>query len=255
MTISRDRLHRFLDALLRPEEFADYGPNGLQVEGRTEINRVAFAVSATARSAADAVAFGADALVVHHGLFWKFHGPRPLVGPFARRVFPLVRNEINLFAYHLPLDAHPEVGNAATLGHKLGLVEHAPFGDYQGCPTGVRGLLAAPTSARVLRERLVTVLDHPVLLSSPDETRIIRSLGIITGGAHGDWALAVQQGLDAYLTGEMREHDWHEAQEAGVHLFAGGHHATERFGIQALMERVRMELALECIFLPSDNPA
>jgi dinuclear metal center YbgI/SA1388 family protein len=253
--VMRDDLDAFLKELLNPEGFKDYGPNGLQIEGSDRIARIGFAVSATAHSVSAAVERNAQALIVHHGLFWKFHGPRTLVGPFAQRVFPLVRNHINLFAYHLPLDAHPDVGNAATLGRAVGLAGQQPFGDYQGCPTGVKGVFVEPLSAVALRDRLSEVLDHPVLFATPDQSMTVRSAGIITGGANRDWPLALHEGLDAYITGEMSEHDWHEAQEAGIHMYAGGHNATECLGIQALMERVRNAFDVECFFVPSDNPA
>jgi dinuclear metal center YbgI/SA1388 family protein len=255
MSTTRYALHRFLTELLKPQDFSDYCPNGLQIEGAETIDRIAFAVSATAHSAFQTAGGHAQALIVHHGLFWKFHGPKTLTGPFARRVFPLVRNHINLFAYHLPLDAHPEVGNAASLARILELVELKPFGDHEGSPTGVRGRLPEPMSAAEFRERLSEVLDHPVLLASPEEHILVRSAGIITGGASRDWPLALKDGLDAYITGEMSEHDWHESREAGLHMYAGGHNATERFGIQALMERVQENFDVECFFIPSDNPA
>ena len=254
-TTSRAELERFLTELLDPASFADYGPNGLQIEGAGEIGRIAFAVSATAHSAAMAAQQRAQALIVHHGLFWQFHGARTLTGPFARRVIPLVRQHINLFAYHLPLDAHPEIGNAAQLGRRIGLTEFDAFGNHQGRPTGISGRLTEPLSAAALRARLQATLDHPVLLATPDEQLPIRSVGIITGGANSGWKEAVAAGLDAYVTGEMSEHDWHEAREAGIHMFAGGHHATEQFGIQALMARVRDAFALDCFYIPSDNPA
>jgi len=255
MTVSRQTLQDFFDHLLTPRSFQDYCPNGLQVEGCDDISRVAFAVSATADSVGKAVAGGAQALVVHHGLFWKFHGARTLTGPFARRVFPLVQQGVNLYAYHLPLDAHPEVGNAAVLGQRLGLGQQQPFGDYQGMPTGVQGWLAQPVTASALRASLREILDHEILLASPDESALIRSIGIITGGANSEWKQAARLGLDAYITGEMSEHDWHESQEAGIHFFAGGHHATERFGVQALMGRVQEALGVECFFIDSENPA
>jgi dinuclear metal center YbgI/SA1388 family protein len=255
MPVTRAELDAFLDDLLSPGSFGDYGPNGLQIEGTDEIARIAFAVSATARSVALSVKGRAQALIVHHGLFWTFHGPKTLTGPFARRVFPLVRNAINLYAYHLPLDAHPVVGNAAQLGLKIGLQEFQPFGDHQGCPTGIRGQLTGPMTAAGLQERLAMLLDHAVLLASPDSSQAIRSVGIITGGANRDWVLAKRAGLDAYITGEMSEHDWHEAQEAGVHMYAGGHNATEQFGIQALMAEIGARLEVQCFFIPSENPA
>lgn len=255
MAIPRPRLTRYLDELLAPESFADYGPNGLQIEGSEEIARIAFAVSATAESARIAAERDAQALIVHHGLFWTFHGPRTLTGSFARRVFPLVRNRINLYAYHLPLDAHPLVGNAAQLGRRIGLQDFQPFGDHQGRPTGIRGVFGDPLPAAALRERLQGVLDHPVLLASPDPAAPITSAGIITGGANRDWVLALRERLDAYITGEISEHDWHEAREAGIHMFAGGHHATEQFGVQALMAEIGERFAVDCFYIPSDNPA
>ncbi|CAL1239895.1 Nif3-like dinuclear metal center hexameric protein [Candidatus Methylocalor cossyra] len=255
MSTSRFALQRFLTDLLRPQDFTDYGPNGLQIEGAETIERIAFAVSATAQSALLAAEGRAQALIVHHGLFWNSQGPRPLTGPFARRVFPLVRNHINLFAYHLPLDAHPEVGNAARLAHALEMVELKPFGDPGGQPLGMRGQLPEPMTALALRDRLATVLEHPVLMASPEEHALVRSAGIITGGANRHWPLALEAGLDAYITGEMSEHDWHESREAGLHMYAGGHNATERFGIQALMEKVRSAFEVECFFIASDNPA
>lgn len=255
MTTLRDNLTRFLDDLMTPDAFADYGPNGLQVEGGQTIERIAFAVSATRDSIEYAAAQGADALIVHHGLLWKFHGVRPLVGPYARRLAALFRNEISLYAFHLPLDAHPEFGNAAEIARRIGMPCWSPFGDYHGSPTGVQGALGDPMSVRQLARKLKEVLDHEVVVASPDLAAEIHRVGIITGGANSGWQEASRAGLDAYITGEISEHDWHDAQEAGIHMFAGGHYATEQFGIQALMMQVARTLPVEVLFIPSDNPA
>ena len=255
MAISCSSLQKFLNNLLSPDSFCDYCPNGLQIEGRKQICKIAFAVSATRDSVDQACAWQADALVVHHGLFWKFHGARTLTGPFARRVAPLIKRDVNLFAYHLPLDAQPEIGNAASLGRLLGVQNQQPFGDYKGSPTGIRGVFSSPLSASQLKQKLAQLLAHSIILASPDDQQIIRSIGIITGGANSDWQLALQEGLDAYLTGEISEHDWHESQEHGIHMFAGGHHATEKFGIQALMQKTQDQFAVECCYIDSDNPA
>lgn len=255
MSLTRDGLNAYFDELLKPGEFKDYGPNGLQIEGAETIRRIAFAVSATAESVRLAVEQDAQALVVHHGLFWSFHGPQTLTGPFARRVLPLVRQNINLFAYHLPLDAHLEIGNAACLARRLGLTGVTSFGDHQGCPTGVRATCPEPLDALSLKARLAALLGHDVLMAAADPRQPVRSMGIITGGANRDWKLAQQADLDAYLTGEMSEHDWHESQEAGMVMYAGGHNATEQFGIQALLDRVQEQFGVECRFLPSANPA
>ncbi len=255
MKTTRKELQDFFTQLLTPEEFTDYGPNGLQIEGRDEIKKIAFAVSATIDSATMAAEEKADALVVHHGLFWRFHGTRSLTGPFSKRVFPLVRNEINLFGYHLPLDAHAEVGNAATLAAKLGINSHLPFGDYKGSPTGRKGTFDTPIKASELKSRLEKATGRKALLATPDENKLVKSVGIITGGANSEWVCAMKDGLDAYITGEMSEHDWHESREAGVHMLAGGHHATEQFGIQALMDQVQRTFEVECFYIDSNNPA
>ena len=255
MTISRQQLSDFFNALLKPEEFADYGPNGLQIEGAQQICKIAFAVSATRHSVEQAVGQKADALVVHHGLFWKFHGARTLTGPFAKRIFPLINNNINLYGYHLPLDAHEEVGNAAVLGNLIDCRQHQPFGDYKGSPTGIKGILGTPVSAKKLQQKLEQVLHHSVILATGDENEMISSLGIITGGANSEWYAAHKENLDAYITGEISEHDWHESREAGIHMFAGGHNATEQFGIQALMQKTQGQFDVECFYIASKNPA
>ncbi|MGZ4980941.1 MAG: Nif3-like dinuclear metal center hexameric protein [Methylobacter sp.] len=253
--ISRAQLNHYYQAMLRPETYADYCPNGLQIEGGEHIERIAFAVSATRDSIQQAVENKANALVVHHGLFWTFHGAKPLTGTFAQRIFPLVKNNINLFGYHLPLDGHPDIGNAATLGEMIDCCQQQPFGDYKGCTTGIQGILEQPLTAIELQQKLAAVLKHNVILATPDSSALIRSVGIITGGANSEWCLAEKERLDAYITGEISEHDWHESQEAGIHMFAGGHNATEQFGIQALMEKTRQQFAVECFFIDSENPA
>lgn len=253
--ITRQQLNDYYQVLLRPETYADYCPNGLQIEGAEPIERIAFAVSATRDSINQAVENKADALVVHHGLFWTFHGAKPLTGAFAQRIFPLVKNNINLFGYHLPLDGHPDIGNAATLGQMIDCRQQQPFGDYKGSATGIKGVLEQPLTAAALQQKLETVLKHNVILATHDNNALIRSIGIITGGANSEWRLAEKQQLDAYITGEISEHDWHESREAGIHMFAGGHNATEQFGIQALMDKTRQQFAVECFFIDSENPA
>lgn len=255
MSLARKELTEYLNNLLRPQDYNDYCPNGLQIDGREIVSRIAFAVSATRDSITKAMEWGADTLIVHHGLFWKFHGTRTLTGPFGKRVLPLVRNEINLYGYHLPLDAHLEVGNAAGVASLIGLGHWEPFGDHKGSPTGVMGMLPEGVTAEVLRMQLQKHLDHEIILASPNEQEEIRSVGIITGGANSDWLAAYDAGLDAYITGEISEHDWHESQEYGIHMFAGGHNATEQFGVQNLMKKVEDEFGLTCKYIPSENPA
>jgi dinuclear metal center YbgI/SA1388 family protein len=255
MSIKRHELETYFRKLLTPENFEDYAPNGLQVEGKENLSRIAFAVSATQDSIARALEWGADALVVHHGIFWKHQGARTITGAWGERVKSLVKSEMNLFGYHLPLDAHPEIGNAVSLGSVMGLKDLSPFALYKRQPMGAKGKFPSPISAADLKLKLEKILNHPVILATPDENRPIASLGIITGGANNEWAEALKDGLDAYLTGEISEYNWHDAQEAGIHYFAGGHHATEKFGIQALMKKVQADLKVECQFFDSRNPA
>lgn len=250
-------LEAYFKNLLHPELFDDYCPNGLQIEGRDEIKKIVFAVSATRESAEYAAKMKADALVVHHGVFWKFHGTRTLTGPFAKRLFPLIKNDINLFGYHLPLDGHVEIGNAASLAKLIGLSNLSSFGLYKGSSTGIMGELQSAIKGEELKSILEEKLKHSVLYSNPIDTGgSIKKIGIITGGANSEWREAKRLGLDAYITGEMSEHDYHESRESGIHMFAGGHNATEKFGILALMNLIQKEFpTLECHFLDSSNPA
>lgn len=256
-TIQRKDFENYLNDFLNISLFQDYGPNGLQIQGKEEIQKIAFAVSATRDSIEKACSWGADALVVHHGLFWKFHGAKTLTGAFKKRVFPLVKNDINLFGYHLPLDAHKEIGNAAQIAKRLKLENQSSFGEYKKAPLGIKGDFPKPWEPEKLRSHLEEILGHSILHSSPGVEKI-KSMGIITGGANSEWALCLGEGLDSYLTGEMSEHDWNEAKESGIHFFAGGHHATERFGIMALKEHIEEifgVLPKKTLFIDSENPA
>ncbi|MBL7666049.1 MAG: Nif3-like dinuclear metal center hexameric protein [Bacteriovoracaceae bacterium] len=252
--VKRTELDKYLSELLETRDFKDYCPNGLQVEGKDEIKKVAFSVSATIDSITQAQNFGADALIVHHGLFWSYQSGKTITGPFHKRIAPLIKNEMNLFAYHLPLDAHLELGNAAGIANKLGLTKLKPFGDHKGSPTGVQGTFKKAITPAELEAQLTTLLNHKITYAGPTNSKI-QSLGIITGGANNDWPMALQAGLDAYLTGEISEYNWHDAQEAGIHYFAGGHHATERFGVQNLMEHLQTKFKIKCLFIDSANPA
>ena len=256
MSLHQNDLLQYFNKLMTPQYFEDYAPNGLQIEGKSEIKRLAFAVSATQDSIKKAIDWGAQGLVVHHGIFWKYQGPRTVTGAWGERLKLCVKNDLNLFAYHLPLDAHAEFGNAVALANHLGMKNLAPFALYKKQPMGAKGILNHPLPAKDLKAKLEQVLNHPVIIATPDENKIIKSIGIITGGANNDWVKAMEDGLDAYLTGEISEYNWHDAKEAGIHYFAGGHHATEKFGIQALMEKVKNDYpVLEVQYFDSLNPA
>ena len=252
--VERKELTNYLNNLLDIQRFSDYGPNGLQIEGNKQIKKVGLAVSATKASIEKAITENVDALVVHHGLFWKFHGTRTLKGPFGHRVLSLARANINLYGFHLPLDAHLEHGNAASLAKHLDVSIEGEFGDHEGAPTGVHVRFNKPIAPSELSQKLEQVLNHSVI-HAPGRAEKISSMGIITGGANRDWIMAKKANLDAYLTGEISEHDWHEASEAGIHYFAGGHNATEQFGVLSLKEVIEEKFNLECVYFPSDNPA
>lgn len=256
MTQSRTNIESYLNQLLTPSLFEDYAPNGLQIEGKTQLKRLAFAVSATQDSIKKAIQWNADALIVHHGIFWKHQGARTVTGGWGERVKLCVKHDLNLMGYHLPLDANAEVGNAVALGKEIGLTNLSPFALYKRQPMGAKGEFATPLSAKDLKQKLANVLNHQVILATPDENKIIKSMGIITGGANNEWPEAMKEGLDAYLTGEISEYNWHDCIEAGIHYFAGGHHATERFGILALMKKMKTDFAdLDVEFFDSENPA
>lgn len=258
MSINQSELDKYLADLLQIHDYQDYGPNGLQIEGKKEIKKIAFAVSATIESIKEAIKLKADALVVHHGLFWRYQGPKTITGVFAKRIKPLIENNINLFAYHLPLDAHLEIGNAAEVAKLINLTKLIPFGDYKGMPLGVKGTFAKPIKPLALKKLLKEKLNHEIILGSPDENAELKTMGIITGGANNEWTAALNERLDSYLTGEISEYNWHDSIEAGIHYFAGGHHATERFGVQALADCIKKEFSkkeLSTVFIDSPNPA
>ena len=252
--MNKQELTKYLNKYLDIYRYKDYGPNGLQVDGKETIKKVGFAVSATIDSIKQVVDWGGDALIVHHGLFWKFHGARAIKGPHGERVKALVKNEINLFGYHLPLDGHPEVGNAASIAKLLDAKITGGFGEEDDCPIGVAIEFSNPLSGAELKSKLEDKLNHSVIHADV-QGRKISTMGIITGGANGQWRIADKKGLDSYLTGEISEHDWHDAKEAGIHFFAGGHNATEQFGVQSLMGHLEEKFQLECCYFPSDNPA
>ncbi len=254
--ITIQELSTFLNNYLSIHQFKDYGPNGLQVEGKKAISKIAYAVSADLETIQEVVKLKADVLIVHHGLFWRGQ-EKTLTGAFGKRVKLLMQHDISLIGHHLPLDAHPKAGNAASIAKKINLTSLAPFGEPQKMPLGVKGVFKKPLSQEQLKEKLAAILQHEVLLAPPfnDPHKKIKSLGIITGGASGYWKLAKEQNLDAFLTGELREYDWYDAREADVALFAGGHSATEQFGVQELKKIIEEKYQVKGIYISNNNPA
>jgi dinuclear metal center YbgI/SA1388 family protein len=248
---SRNDFEQSLQALLQPDNFTDYGPNGLQVEGVAEVRRVASGVTASRAFIEQAIAWGADTLLVHHGLFWRGQDGR-LTGWLAERVRLLMAARVNLFAYHLPLDAHAELGNNAQLALRLGLQADSRFGEQA---LGFCGPAAAgSTTVQSLAERLSEVLGRQPLVL-PGDGRPLRRVAWCTGGAQGYFESAVVAGADAFLTGEVSEPQAHLARETGVAYLACGHHATERYGAPAVAARLAAQWGLEHRFIDVDNPA
>jgi dinuclear metal center YbgI/SA1388 family protein len=251
-TVSRDALVSHLDQYL-DSRGRDYGPNGLQVEGREEIRKIVTGVSACQELFARAREAGADAVLVHHGLFWEGM-PRTLTGFQYRRVAELIRGEMSLIAYHLPLDRNLEVGNNAVAGRQLGLRRIEPFGEHDGLPLGVKGLFPEAVPAEELVERCRKVYGQEPLayLAGPES---ISTLGIISGGGQREFYSAISEGLDAYITGEVTEWVMNVARETRTHYLAAGHYATERLGVRALGEHLAERFGIEVEFIDVPNPA
>jgi dinuclear metal center YbgI/SA1388 family protein len=248
-----DELIGHMDDLLDPGAFQDSGPNGLQVPGRTDIQRVVSGVSAHRELIDRALALRADLVLVHHGLFWDSH-PTGLTRALAERLRPLFKHDVNLAAYHLPLDAHAEVGNNALLAVALGCEAHEPFGEHRGTPVGRAGRFpddGVPIAE--LTARVADVCGQPPLVFDAGPERV-RSIGIVSGGGAGLLPEAVERGLDALLTGEPREHVMADAREERIHFIAAGHYATETFGVRALGERLAREFGVEHVFVDVPNP-
>lgn len=244
----RADLLRHLDALLEPGRFRDVCPNGLQVEGAAEIGVLATAASASLAMCRAAAAGGAQALLVHHGLFWG--GDLRLVGPLAARAGTLLAARCSLVAYHLPLDAHPRVGNNAVALDLLGATPGGVFGRQE---LGRLGELPDPLPIADLIVRCATAFAHPVL-HCPGGPATVRRLGVVTGGGHAWLADAAAAGCDAFITGEAAEQSWHEAAELGIHLLACGHHATERHAVHRLGADLAARFALRHLRLEEENP-
>ncbi len=251
--VARDQLVSYLEDLLQAGEGTDYGPNGLQVEGRAAIRRLITGVSACHELFVRAREREADAILVHHGLFWDGLSP-VLTGIHYRRVRELIAGELNLLAYHLPLDRHPELGNNAVAARAFGLTELQPFGVHLGLPTGFMGQLVPPITPAELERRCREIYQRPPLMfcTGPQQ---IRTLGILSGGGQKEFRQAIAAGLDAYVTGEVSEWVMNMAREAGVHYLAAGHHATERLGVRALGRHLAERFGIEVEFIDIDNPA
>ncbi|HEU4459306.1 MAG TPA: Nif3-like dinuclear metal center hexameric protein [Methylibium sp.] len=247
---SRDDLDRYFATLLEPERFEDYGPNGLQIEGKREVAKLVSGVTASLALIEAAVDARADAIFVHHGLFWRGHAG-PLTGWLKKRVALLMKHDISLFAYHLPLDDHPVHGNNAQLGAKLKFVIEDRFGKQR---LGFIGRAPQPMTGAALAALLQFRLARAPVVAEGDG-RMIKRIAWCTGGAQGYFEAAIAAGADAYLTGEISEPQAHIARETGVAFYACGHHATERYGAPAVAAQAAELFALEHQFIDIENPA
>ncbi|OIN28277.1 Nif3-like dinuclear metal center hexameric protein [Vibrio barjaei] len=247
------QLEAVLNEKLSPQLIKDYCPNGLQVEGASEIKKVVTGVTASQALIDYAVSVNADALLVHHGYFWKGE-PEAIRGMKGKRIRTLIRNDVNLYGYHLPLDIHPELGNNARLAE---LLDIEVIEGLEGHPQSVAmfGKLAQPMTGEAFAQKIAQVLSREPLHIAPEQAdKMIETVGWCTGGGQDYIELAASKGLDAFISGEISERTTYTARELNIHYFAAGHHATERYGIKALGEWLASAHGLEVEFIDIDNP-
>ncbi len=244
MSITRSELQKYLDGLLRVSEISDYCPNGLQVEGTSKIEKIVTGVTASQALVDAAIEANADALIVHHGYFWKGES-QTVTGMKKRRLSALLANDLNLFAYHLPLDVHPEFGNNRQLASILDIQNISAVSSVKPVGVVMQGKLQA---------KLKQLLGRDVLIEGP-ASKLISSLAWCTGGGQGFIEQAVDLGVDAFITGEVSEQTVHTAREMGITFFAAGHHATERYGVKSLGEHIAQQFDVHVEFIDINNPA
>jgi dinuclear metal center YbgI/SA1388 family protein len=251
MAVALSTLVEEADRYLNSSRIADYCPNGLQVEGRPQVMRIVSGVTASQALLDAAVEAKADLVLVHHGYFWKGESPC-VTGMKQRRLKTLLKHDISLLAYHLPLDLHPEVGNNVQLARQLDITVEGPLDPDDLKVVGLVGSLTEPMTPRDFARRVQEVMGREPLLIEGSE--MIRRVGWCTGGGQGYIDQAVSAGVDLYLSGEASEQTFHSARENGISFIAAGHHATERYGVQALGDYLARRFALEHMFIDCPNP-
>ncbi|MBB1385189.1 Nif3-like dinuclear metal center hexameric protein [Pseudoalteromonas sp. SG45-5] len=249
--MQRREFNQLLNDILKPHTIKDFCPNGLQVEGKNEIKKIVTGVTASQALIDAAIAQKADAILVHHGYFWKGES-QPITGMKKRRIGALLANDINLFAYHLPLDVHPEIGNNAQLAKLLDIEIEGGLESVVNS-VAMKGHLKTPLSGEEFADKIAKVLNRTPLTSLVRAAKI-ESIALCTGGGQGYIDLAAEQGIDAYLTGEASEQTIHSSREQNIDFFAAGHHATERYGVKALGELLAQEHGFYVTFIDIDNP-
>jgi dinuclear metal center YbgI/SA1388 family protein len=250
--ITRTECLSYIETLLEPARFHDYCPNGLQVAGTEQINTLISGVTASQALIDAAIELEADAVLVHHGFFWRGEDPR-VIGIKQRRLKQLLMNDINLIAYHLPLDAHPMLGNNAQLAELLGIEIDGRIAGTGDPAIGMCGCFAEPKSVPEFADELRQHLGREALVIQ-GHNRPMTTIGWCTGAAQGYIEQAAELGLDAYLSGEVSEQTAHLARELGINYFAAGHHATERYGVMALGEHLADQFEIQHQFIDIDNP-
>ena len=249
--MQRREFNQLLNDILKPQLIKDFCPNGLQVEGKNEIKKIVTGVTASQALIEAAIEQQADAILVHHGFFWKGES-QPITGMKKRRIGALLANDINLFGYHLPLDIHPTVGNNAQLA-KLLDIEIETGLEPTSNSVAMKGRLKTPLSGEDFADKIAKVLNRTPLTSLVRSAKI-ETIALCTGGGQGYIDLAAEQGIDAYLTGEASEQTIHSSREQNIDFFAAGHHATERYGVKALGELLAQEHGFDVTFIDIDNP-
>lgn len=242
----------YCNDLLQADTFSDYAPNGLQVEGKANIGKLITGVTASQALIDAAIAAGGDALLVHHGFFWKGE-PAVITGIKRRRIGALIGADMSLIAYHLPLDAHPQYGNNAQLAEVLGLTVEGRFGRNSRDELGMYGRLPQVMEASAVTGYLDQRLGRTPLHLAGGKSKIER-VAWCTGGAQSYIEAAAALGVDAFISGEVSESTTHFCREAGIHYFAAGHHVTERYGVRALGEHLAGQFGITCEFIDIDNP-
>ncbi len=237
---------------LKSHEFKDYAPNGLQIEGKSEVNKILCAVTASQGAIDAAIAQGADMLLVHHGYFWKGEA-YPITGMRGKRIKSIIKNDLSLVGYHLPLDSHPTLGNNAAIADLLALERIEALDPSERNPIGNIGFLQQPMTPQAFKAFVSEQL-HFDAIHLPADKASVQKIGYCTGGAQDFIGKAAEQNCDAYISGEVSERTFYEAKELNVHYYACGHHATERYGVQRLAKAISEQFNIEYSYFELNNP-
>ena len=243
---------QWCDSTLKSHEFKDYAPNGLQIEGKTEVNKIVCAVTASQTAIDAAIAQGADLLLVHHGYFWKGEA-YPITGMRGKRIKSLIQQDISLVGYHLPLDSHPTLGNNAAIADLLELQNIEALDPTERHPIGNIGYLKSAMSPEAFKAFVSERLGFDAI-HLPCDKSTIQKVGFCTGAAQDFISKAAEQGCDAFISGEVSERTYYEAKELDVHYYACGHHATERYGVQRLAKAISEQFNIEYSYFELNNP-